>query len=63
VWFRQSRTLVQASKEYRRRYGREPPKGFDKWWKFCVVNDVRIVDDVSFLPLVLLCIEDGNDAE
>lgn len=28
---RQSRTLEQAVKEYRRRYGRNPPKGFDDW--------------------------------
>ena len=26
-----SRTLGQAVKEYRRRYGREPPAGFDLW--------------------------------
>lgn len=29
---RQSRTLRQATKEYRRRYQRPPPKGFDKWY-------------------------------
>ena len=26
-----SRTLNQAVNEYRRRYGRAPPKGFDRW--------------------------------
>lgn len=30
---RQSRTLKQAVEEYKRRHGgRNPPKGFDKWW-------------------------------
>jgi hypothetical protein len=33
---RQSRTLKDAVHEYRRRYGRQPPKGFDKWWMFVV---------------------------
>jgi hypothetical protein len=28
---RQSRTLEEAVVEYRRRYGRNPPKGFDLW--------------------------------
>lgn len=31
---RQSKTLKEAVKEYRRRYGREPPQGFDKWWAY-----------------------------
>ena len=28
---RQSKTLVEAVREYKRRYNRNPPKGFDKW--------------------------------
>ena len=28
---RQSKTFAQAVAEYRRRYGRAPPKGFDRW--------------------------------
>lgn len=31
---RASKTLRQAVAEYRRRYGRPPPKGFDHWWSF-----------------------------
>lgn len=31
---RQSKTLDQAVAEYRRRYGRPPPKGFDHWYAF-----------------------------
>ena len=29
---RQSRTLEAAVAEYKRRYGRSPPKGFEIWW-------------------------------
>jgi hypothetical protein len=28
---RQSKTFAQAITEYRKRYGRAPPKGFDRW--------------------------------
>lgn len=31
----QSRTLEQAVNTYRRKYGRAPPKGFDKWCVSC----------------------------
>ena len=33
---RQSKSLAEAVKEYRRRYKMEPPKGYDKWWAFIV---------------------------
>lgn len=33
---RQSRTLKDAMAEYRRRYKRNPPTGFDKWWEYVV---------------------------
>ena len=33
---RQSKSLYQATMEYRRRYGRAPPKGFEKWWRYVV---------------------------
>lgn len=42
---RQSSTLEEAFEEYVHRYKRLPPKGFDKWWEFCVKNDVKIRDD------------------
>lgn len=44
---RQSKSLEAAVEEYQRRYRRPPPRGFDKWWKFAMENDVKIVDDVS----------------
>lgn len=33
---KQSKTLKEAVEEYRRRYHRNPPKGFDKWWDYVV---------------------------
>ncbi|TRM55575.1 hypothetical protein BD626DRAFT_524589 [Schizophyllum amplum] len=46
---RQSRTLEAAAAEYRRRYGRNPPKGFDKWWAFAKDNDFVMVDEFDGL--------------
>ncbi|KAG8954787.1 capsule-associated protein CAP1 [Tulasnella sp. 419] len=46
---RQSKTLKQASAEYRRRYKRDPPKGFDDWWKFAQDNNVKIIDEYDNL--------------
>ncbi len=42
---RQSKTLGAAVAEYRRRYGRDPPKGFDDWWTFARSRDVKMIDD------------------
>ncbi|GAA5914455.1 hypothetical protein JCM6882_003023 [Rhodosporidiobolus microsporus] len=43
---RQSRTLDEAVAEYRRRYGgREPPRGFDDWFRFAMKNKVQLVDE------------------
>lgn len=42
---RQSRTLEQAVEEYKRRYNRPPPRGFDEWWKFANDNGVVMIDE------------------
>ncbi|KAH9929114.1 capsular associated protein [Epithele typhae] len=42
---RQSTTLEAAIKEYQRRYGRKPPRGFDDWWRFAKNNSVLMIDD------------------
>lgn len=42
---RASKTLKQASKEYRRRYGRRPPKGFDRWWAYVKKHHVQLPDE------------------
>lgn len=51
---RQSKTLPQAVIEYRKRYGRNPPKGFESWWKFARQNNIKIVDDVRqpLIPMI-----------
>lgn len=46
---RQSRSLRAAVREYRRRYGRNPPKGFDEWWRFVQANKVKMVDEYDGL--------------
>ena len=42
---RQSKTLEDAVKEYERRYGRKPPRGFDDWWRFARSNSVLMIDE------------------
>ena len=46
---RQSRSLRAAVKEYKRRYGRNPPKGFDAWWSFAQANKVKMIDEYDGL--------------
>ena len=45
----QSKTLKEAVAEYRRRYQRAPPKGFDEWWKFANKHDVKTTDEYDGL--------------
>lgn len=46
---KQSTTLRQAVVEYKRRYKRNPPKGFDRWWEFAQKNHVMMVDEFDGL--------------
>jgi hypothetical protein len=46
---RQSISLKKAVAEYKRRYNRNPPKGFDEWWDFAVKNNVKIIDEYDGL--------------
>jgi hypothetical protein len=46
---KQSRTLRAAVNEYKRRYKRDPPKGFDKWWQFAKEHNVKLVDEYDGL--------------
>lgn len=41
----QSKTLEAAVMEYKRRYHRPPPKGFDRWWNFTQENKVKMIDE------------------
>ncbi|KAF8965814.1 capsular associated protein [Flammula alnicola] len=45
----QSATLRSAVAEYRRRYRRAPPKGFDEWWSFAQKYNVKMVDEYDGL--------------
>lgn len=41
----QSTTLPQAVAEYRKRYGIDPPLGFDVWFDFCKRHGIKIIDE------------------
>ncbi|KAI5996980.1 glycosyl transferase family 90-domain-containing protein, partial [Pisolithus albus] len=42
---RASKTLEEAVTEYRRRYRRAPPLGFDKWWEYVIRHDIQLPDE------------------
>lgn len=42
---RQSKSLEEAITEYKRRYSRNPPLGFDHWYKAAVEANVPIIDE------------------
>jgi hypothetical protein len=42
---RASKTLPQAVNEYRRRYNRHPPLGFDHWWAYVQRHEVQLPDE------------------
>lgn len=44
---RQSKTLAHAVSEYQKRFNRDPPRGFDDWWKFVQDNGVLMVDEYN----------------
>ena len=41
----QSTSLDEAKDEYRRRYRREVPRGFDVWYEWAIVNGVQLIDE------------------
>ncbi|GAA5825171.1 hypothetical protein JCM3770_006903 [Rhodotorula araucariae] len=51
---RQSRTFAGAVSEYKRRHGRNPPKGFDKWYAFAKAHEVLLVDEFDLIEKDLL---------
>ncbi|KAH7121851.1 hypothetical protein B0J13DRAFT_456712 [Dactylonectria estremocensis] len=46
---RQSRTYLEACKEYERRYSKEPPPGFEAWYAFAASNQSPIIDDFDLI--------------
>lgn len=50
---RQSRTLGEAVREYKRRYSRNPPKGFDIWWQKAQEYSLVLPDEYDRINLDL----------
>jgi hypothetical protein len=50
---RQSRSLGEAVAEYKRRYKRNPPRGFDKWWEFATERELVLPDEYDRINLDL----------
>ncbi|KAF3201319.1 F-actin-capping protein subunit beta [Orbilia oligospora] len=42
---RQSRTYADAVKNYKKRYNRSPPPGFDKWFSYAQTKASLVIDD------------------
>lgn len=45
----QSKTYAAAHEEYRRRYGMEPPAGFDAWFDFASSHQSPIIDEFDLI--------------
>ncbi|KAI1344356.1 hypothetical protein F5Y15DRAFT_110339 [Xylariaceae sp. FL0016] len=45
VMAKEAKTLADAADAYRKRRGRHPPPGFDKWYEFAKDNDAVMVED------------------
>ncbi|KAG4425255.1 hypothetical protein IFR04_001622 [Cadophora malorum] len=50
---RQSKTLAEAIKEYRRRYGIPPPPNFDRWYSFAKSKNVQFIDEYDSIHTTL----------
>ncbi|KAF5353935.1 hypothetical protein D9756_007153 [Leucocoprinus leucothites] len=48
-----SKNIREAFYEYQRRYGRLPPKGFDRWWNYVQEHNVKLPDDYDQIWLDL----------
>ncbi|KAL6709316.1 hypothetical protein ACN47E_001723 [Coniothyrium glycines] len=51
---KQSTSLADAVREYRRRNGIAPPPNFDKWYEFAVRNGVVMIDEFDMINEMLL---------
>lgn len=50
----QSQSLAEAVAEYKRRYKRAPPKGFDRWYAFATKNKVGLIDEYDSIQHSIL---------
>ncbi|UNI23308.1 hypothetical protein JDV02_009138 [Purpureocillium takamizusanense] len=46
---RQSRSYIAAETEYRRRYGIEPPPGFEAWYNYTIAHESHIIDEFDMI--------------
>lgn len=46
---RQSKTYKDAVDEYRRRYKREPPRGFEVWYEWARANEIPLIDEYDMI--------------
>ncbi|KAF1842912.1 glycosyltransferase family 90 protein [Cucurbitaria berberidis CBS 394.84] len=51
---RQSKSLADAVREYRRRHGIAPPPRFEKWYEFATRNSVVMIDEFDTINQMLL---------
>ena len=49
-----SKSLAEAAKTYRERYGRHPPPGFDKWYQYATERNSLIIDNFDTINNDLL---------
>lgn len=49
LWQTQSKSYAAADAEYRRRYGLEPPPGFEAWYEFAAAHQSPIIDDFDMI--------------
>jgi hypothetical protein len=45
----QSKSFKETIQEYKRRYGKTPPKGFDKWYAWARENNVQLIDEYDLI--------------
>lgn len=50
---KQSKTFEDAVKEYKRRYKRRPPKGFDLWWDYADYYSIQLPDEYDSINKML----------
>ncbi|PWZ01781.1 hypothetical protein BCV70DRAFT_51156 [Testicularia cyperi] len=50
---RQSKTYKAAVRNYRKRYKRQPPPGFQDWFEFAVAHNATLIDDYDQLEMDL----------
>lgn len=46
---RQSKTLEDAEREYRKRYSRDPPMGFENWFQYARSKDSVFIDEFDMI--------------